>query len=609
RQRLKLDLELEHLHAEKLKEVDRIKSRFFANISHEFRTPLTLIKGPVKQIMNGEFKGNLVELCRMILRNSDRLLGLINQLLDLSKLESGRMTLQVAKTDLVKFIKGLVLSFSSLAESKKISLKFNAEDDSIMGYIDRDKLEKIITNLLSNAFKFTLEQGMIEVQVCRGMACHAHNNNVIPTLSVIPAKAGIHKNNWIPHQVRDDSNSQFPVPNSDFVKITITNTGPGIPPDRLSKIFDRFYQVDDSVTRHQEGTGIGLALTKELVELHHGTINVECRGMARHAHDDPESDTKTIFTVQLPISKEHYKPEEILETEDRKPEAEKHMLSDSIPDEDIGYHIPDTEEQSESSGRSPASGLPSPLVLVVEDNPDVTTYIRSFLDQDYRIITAINGKEGSEKALKKYPDLIISDVMMPEMDGFELCHKLKSDENTSHIPIILLTAKADMDSKIEGLEFGADDYISKPFDDKELRVRVKNLIEQRKKLREKFTRMIEIKPGEIAATSMDEQFLKRLLDIFENHISETDYNTESFANEIGMSRSNLYRKIQVLTNQSTNDFIRSLRLKRAAQLLRKSTGTVSEIAYAVGFNSPSHFSKIFRQQFGSSPSDFANHGK
>lgn len=210
---------------------------------------------------------------------------------------------------------------------------------------------------------------------------------------------------------------------------------------------------------------------------------------------------------------------------------------------------------------------------------------------------------------KKYPDLIISDVMMPEMDGFELCHKLKSDENTSHIPVILLTAKADMDSKIEGLEYGADDYISKPFDDKELRVRVKNLIEQRKKLREKFTRMIEIKPGEIAATSMDEQFLKRLLDIFENHISETDYNTESFASEIGMSRSNLYRKIQALTNQSTNDFIRSLRLKRAAQLLRKSTGTASEIAYAVGFNSPSHFSKIFRQQFGQSPSNFANHVK
>jgi len=216
---------------------------------------------------------------------------------------------------------------------------------------------------------------------------------------------------------------------------------------------------------------------------------------------------------------------------------------------------------------------------------------------------------GWNKAIEKYPDLVISDVMMPEMDGFELCHKLKSDENTSHIPIILLTAKADIDSRIEGLEFGADDYISKPFDDKELRVRVKNLIEQRKKLREKFTRMIEIKPGEIAATSMDEQFLKRLLDVFENHISEADYSTESFANEIGMSRSNLYRKIQALTNQSTNDFIRSLRLKRAAQLLRKSTGTVSEIAYAVGFNSPSHFSKIFRQQFGQSPSNFANHGK
>jgi signal transduction histidine kinase/ligand-binding sensor domain-containing protein/DNA-binding response OmpR family regulator/photosystem II stability/assembly factor-like uncharacterized protein len=596
RLRLNQQLKMEHFEAEKLREVDHLKSRFFANISHEFRTPLTLIKGPVKQMLSGEFKENTKEQFRMILRNSDRLLGLINQLLDLSKLESGRMALQVAKTDLAKFIKGLVLSFSSLAESKKITLNFVANDNSIVGYIDQDKLEKIITNLLSNAFKFTPVGGDIVVNVKKHPPESPLDRGDESVSPLVKGDKGGCKN----------ANSQFPIPDSDFVEITITNTGPGIPPDRLEKIFDRFYQVDDSVTRHQEGTGIGLALTKELVELHHGTINVECRGMARHAHDDPESDTKTIFTVQLPISKEHYKPEEILETEDRKPEAEKHMLSDSIPDEDIGYHIPDTEEQSESSGRSPAPGLPSPLVLVVEDNPDVTTYIRSFLDQDYRIITATNGKEGWKQAGKEYPDLIISDVMMPEMDGFELCHKIKSDENTSHIPIILLTAKADMGSKIEGLEFGADDYISKPFDDKELRVRVKNLIEQRKKLREKFSLTIEIKPGEIAATSMDEQFLKRLLDVFENHVEDGDFSTEDFAREVGMSRSNLHRKLQALTNQPTHEFLRTLRLKRAAHLLKKSTGSVTEVAYSVGFNNLSHFTKIFRQQFGQTPSEFAN---
>jgi YesN/AraC family two-component response regulator len=249
------------------------------------------------------------------------------------------------------------------------------------------------------------------------------------------------------------------------------------------------------------------------------------------------------------------------------------------------------------------------LLLVVEDNPDVTTHIGSFLDHDYRIITAINGNEGAKRALECYPDLIISDVMMPEMDGFELCKKIKSDENTSHIPVILLTAKADLDSKIEGLEFGADDYISKPFEADELKVRSKNLIEQRRKLREKFIRLIDVKPAEIAATSLDEQFLKRLLDVFENHITESNFSTDDFAREVGMSRMHLNRKLQALTNHSTHEFIRLLRLKRAAQLLKQPSGSVSEIAYMVGYNNTSHFAKAFRKIFGKSPSTFAETNK
>jgi YesN/AraC family two-component response regulator len=276
--------------------------------------------------------------------------------------------------------------------------------------------------------------------------------------------------------------------------------------------------------------------------------------------------------------------------------------------------ISDLSQKTSASGlrspvsdiRSPVSGLPSPLLLIVEDNPDVTTYIRSFLYRDYRIITAMNGKEGWQKTMNKYPDLIISDVMMPEMDGFELCKKIKSDENTSHIPVILLTAKADMASKIEGLEFGADDYISKPFEADELKVRSKNLIEQRQKLREKFSRVIDIKPGEITATSMDELFLRRLLEVFENHVDESGFSTEDFAREVGMSRSNLHRKLQALTNQPTHEFLRTLRLKRAAQLLKKSAGSVTEISYAVGFNNPNYFAKMFRQQFGQTPSKFAS---
>jgi DNA-binding response OmpR family regulator len=483
------------------------------------------------------------------------------------------MNLQVVKTDLIRFIKGLVLSFSSLAERKKITLNFKAPDKFLSGYIDHDKIEKIITNLLSNAFKFTPENGEI----------------------IFDCGLRIPK-------------TKIQNPKSKILYITISNTGPGIPPDRLDKIFNRFYQADTTYKKDSEGTGIGLALTKELVELHHGTINVESRrGLARQAHNEIEAETKTVFTVNIPTSKDHFKPEEIveeMETADRRQETEQKILPESTSEVDAKYQIPDTKEQSESSDRSPTSGLRLPLVLIVEDNPDVTTYIRSFLDQDYRIITASNGKEGWQKALAKYPDLIISDVMMPEMDGFELCKKIKTDQRTSHIPVILLTAKTDLNSKIEGLEFGADDYISKPFEADELKVRSKNLIEQRNRLREKFTRMIEIKPGEVTASSMDEQFLERLITVSEKHLSESGYSTENLAREVGVSRSQLNRKLRALTDLSTHGFILNMRLKRAAQLLKMKAGSVSEVAYTVGFNSPANFSKAFKNQYGKSPRDF-----
>jgi len=584
--RVKQQLKMEHFEAEKLREVDQLKSHFFANISHEFRTPLTLIKGPVKQIFDGEFAGNLKEQCKMILRNSDRLLELINQLLDLSKFEAGEIKLQVAETDIIHYLKGMVLTFLPLAESKKVTLKFTSSENVLTGYIDRDKLEKIATNLLSNAFKFTPEYGKIEIKICRGMACHAQINNVIP------AKAGIHKKNWIPHQVRDDNGekkSQLPITNSDFVEIKITNTGPGISSDQLDKIFDRFYQAGSTYKKDSEGTGIGLALTKELVELCHGEIAVSSI-----------PNKTTTFIVTLPITKECFKENEVverMETADRRPQTEKPIkLIDNPPDS--GLLSPVFENQS------PASSLRSPLVLVVEDNPDVTEYISSFMKNDFRLITTENGKEGLKKTLDKYPDLIISDIMMPEMDGFEFCQKVKSDERISHIPIILLTAKADLDSKIEGLEFGADDYVTKPFESRELQIRAKNLIEQRRKLRDKFSSLIDLKPEDISASSMDEQLLQRLLAIFEDHIEEPDFNLEHLSHEIGMSRTHLNRKIQAMTNLSTSDFIRTLRLQRAARLLRGASGTVSEIAYKVGFNNLSYFSKAFRKHFGKLPSDF-----
>ena len=570
RLKMKQQMEMEHFEAEKLREVDHLKSRFFANISHEFRTPLTLIRGPVKQMLEGEFAESIKDQFRMILRNSDRLLGLINQILDLSKLESGEMKLKVSETDISKQIKGLTLSFSSLADRKKITLKFNTNISSIIGFVDVSKLEKIITNLLSNAFKFTPRNGIITVII----------------KAVIPAKAGIHEKKQIPDKVRDD--------NTNYIQIIVSNSGPGIPADQLDKIFDRFYQADDNYKKDSEGTGIGLALTKELVEVCGGEISVSSI-----------PNKTTTFEITLPISKEYFKKDEIIEKTEtgcQRPETGYQISISNTQSEDPGSHI----SGQKSSIEDRASRISSPTILVVEDNPDVTSYICSFMEKDFRILTAENGREGIKIVLDKYPDLVISDVMMPEMDGFELSQKIKSDERISHIPVILLTAKADVDSKIEGLEFGADDYITKPFEARELLIRSKNLIEQRKKLRERFSLLMDLKPEDIAASSMDEQLVQRLLAVFEDHMEEPDFSIEQLAQEIGMSRRHLNRKIQAMTNLSTSDFIRILRLQKAARLLKSASGTVSEIAFKVGFNNLSYFSKAFRRHFGKLPSDFMN---
>ena len=554
RLKMKQQIEMKHFEAEKLREVDKLKSHFFANISHEFRTPLTLIKGPVKQMLENRFTGNLKEQYKMILRNSDRLLGLINQILDLSKLESGEIKLKVQKTDIVKYLKGLILSFSSLAERKKVSLKLDIKSDSIVGFVDCDKLEKIVTNLLSNAFKFTPENGEIEISL--------------------------------------RMSNKFPVPDSQF-QISISNSGKGISSDKLDKIFDRFYQAENNYKKDGEGTGIGLALTRELVEVCYGDISVSSI-----------PDQSTTFIVNLPISKESFKEDEIIDSQSE--DLDSLSLRGTSLEEKSEKGMSEIENpQIERREKKTVHEISTPLLLIVEDNSDVANYIYSFMENDYRIMTAENGKIGLEKILDKYPDLIISDIMMPEMDGFELCQKVKSDERISHIPIILLTAKADLDSKLEGLVFGADDYVTKPFEAKELQIRSKNLIEQRRKLREKFSVLIDLKPEDIAASSMDEQLLQRLLTVFEDHMEEQGFGVENLAREIGLSRVHLNRKIQALTNQSARDFIRTLRLQKAARMLRSASGTVSEIAYKVGFNNLSHFSKVFHRHFGKLPSEFS----
>jgi len=547
RQKLKHNLELEHVEAENLKEVDNMKSRFFANISHEFRTPLTLIFGPAKDILEKTKDVEIKESAGIIRRNANRLYGLVNQLLDLSKLEAGRMTLETSEQNIIPLLKGLVLSFLSLAERKKITLQFNTIEDNLNTYIDTEKVEKIITNLLSNAFKFTPEGGKVEVTI------------KLPSFPPLPKG-----------ELTGGS-----------VEINIRDTGIGIPTERLDKIFDRFYQVDGSHTREGEGTGIGLALTKELVELHKGRIKVESK-----------EGEGTTFTVLLPLGKEHLKPEEIVEKEIEE-EATKNVEQTEL--------IPETENRKEKRGIDSLLDTDKPLLLIVEDNSDVRKYIISHLDEDYRIEEAIDGEDGYNKSIEQIPDLIVSDVMMPKMDGFEFCEKVKTDERTSHIPVILLTAKATSKDKIEGYETGADDYIMKPFDAAELKVRIKNLIEIRRKLQEKFSSDDYNIPKELNA--MDEQFIKKVLRVINEHISEEEFSIEELGKEAAMNRWQRYKKIRALTGKSPSIFLRSVRLVKAKKMIKENKGTISEIAYSVGFSSPAYFSKCFSMEFGYPPSE------
>jgi signal transduction histidine kinase/ligand-binding sensor domain-containing protein/CheY-like chemotaxis protein len=520
--------------AEHLSELDQLKTRFFTNISHEFRTPITLIQGPLKEMYEKSTNKNDRSVLAIMLRNAQRLSRLINQLLDLSKLEAGKMVLHAGEVDMVQFLREVFSSYESLAVSKGIKYFFNPEVPELNVYVDKEKMEKVVHNLLSNAFKFTKENGEIVLNF------RSHGKKCL---------------------------------------IIVRDTGIGITADKVNKIFDRFYQVDSSQTRGYEGSGLGMALSKELVELHHGTITVE------------SSEGKgTIFTVALPLGKDHLEAHEIIEGEDRT-ESELSIVETFMSPKLTDAKTADSTEQ--------------PILLIVEDNADMRQYIRKIFSDQYQILEAENGKEGLDKSKETIPDLIISDVMMPEMDGYKFCEHIKTNERTSHIPVILLTAKADHQSKLEGLETGADDYLSKPFDADELKLIVKNRIDQRKKIRERFSREITIGPKQISITSMDEKFLTKVLAIIEAHMDDEGFSIEELSREAGFSNMHFYRKIKALTNNTPSQFLRTIRLKRAAELLAKNSDNVSQIAYSVGFSSLSYFNKCFKEQFGVTPGQFA----
>jgi len=569
--------------AEKLKEMDNIKSRFFANISHEFRTPLTLIMSPLEEMLSVTPDNQQKKRLNLMLRSSQGLLILVNQLLELSRIDSGKVKLHTSRQDIIPFLKAIISSFRILTERNQLDLEFQNDADSIFLYFDYQKMEEVLNNLLINAVKFTPEGGKIMVSV-RLVKGETGEPGTLATAAVV----------------------------SDFVEISVQDTGVGIPVDQLPHIFDRFHQVPGSIPRDSahKGTGIGLALVKELVSLHHGKTTVS------------SSEGKgTTFIIQLPMGTSHLLPEEIVESsyvydydDDSKRKKTFDIATSMIPEEDVeevGDSLPTTatgtdDIEGTTEGITGENGQEEKTtILLVEDHTDVRKYIRQSLEPLYKVIEASDGSEGIDKAKEITPDLIVSDVMMPGKDGFQLARELKQDFRTSHIPIILLTAKASEEEVMDGLATGADDYITKPFNSRILLTRIKNLIDLRRQIQLTIQRRKTLLPSEIKVSSIDDQFLEKFHKIIEENLDDQDFRIDDLYKELKISRTNFFNKIKALTGETPNQFILTYRLERAAQILRKDKSKkVTDIALDVGFDSPAYFAKCFRDRFNQSPSSF-----
>jgi DNA-binding response OmpR family regulator/two-component sensor histidine kinase len=474
----------------------------------------------------------------MMGRNANRLLRLVNQLLDLAKIEVGLTKLENRTINVAKFISEIAHTFVHLAEAKEMNFKIDIQERELVAFLDPDKLEKIIYNLLSNAFKFTPAGGSVDIQVSK------------------------------------ESTETF--------CISVTDTGIGIPEHLQEKVFNRFYQVNSSQTRPYEGTGIGLSLTKELVDLMKGSITVE-----------NNNGKGCVFKVCLSTG---VVSDGLLEIDDAFP-------AELTQSGSYFQNLASVEEDDESFNIIFSDNLP--LVLVVEDNADLRKYIRTQIFHEFNVIEAQDGQIGLRLAQEKIPDLIITDIMMPEMDGVTMTKNIREDERTSHIPIILLTARDDDETKLKGFETGAEQYLVKPFEINELLARIKSLLSFNDRLRKKYSQIITLKPEDVVIENRDAAFLTKLVKIVEDNIANESFTVENLQKEIGMSRMQLHRKLKALTNQSANDFIRSIRLKRAAQILQQPGVQISEAAYLSGFNHLSYFSKCFKDQFGMLPSDYS----
>lgn len=530
----KNQLVIEHLEREKIEELSQLKLRFFTNVSHEFRTPLTLILGLIERLKNTASKLDETERQKYydkIHRNSQVLLNLINQLLDFRKVEQGKMKVKVQLGDIGNYIQGLCENFNELARKKNIDFQYICED-KIEGYHDKDIIERVTFNLLSNAFKFTNEEGEITVSL---------------------------------EQI------------GDHLKMQVVDTGIGMSKEVQDHLFDRF---SHTFVKREHGSGIGLSYTKGLVELYHGEIQCESA-----------PDRGTTFSITFPYRKEAFENDIILDEQ-----------QEASTSRDVDWLIENTSTQVRENHVDPNGQKAT--VLLVEDNEDILFYLEEHFKDRYNIHKANEGQGALNICLDKHVDLVVSDVMMPGMDGLEFCEKLKEDDRINHIPVILLTAKRSPDNKVKGYEKGADAYIPKPFDMNELETRMEALISGRQKILSKLRKNIELKPSEVEVTSLDEKFLKRVLSYIEENIGMTEFTVEMLAHECGMSQLHLNKKLKVLVGQTANAFIRSIRLKRAAQLLAKNRYSVNEVMYEVGFIDAKYFRTCFKKEFGTTPSDY-----
>lgn len=522
REQIRLQLQVERQEANRIRELDEMKTRFFTNVSHEFRTPISLILIPIQKLIKETAPGEMRNQYEMINRNARRLLNMVNELLDFRRLHENELLLNTSEADIIQYIQEVAASFNDMAFNKHIEYRYLGITEPVHMLFDRDKLERILFNLLSNAFKFTPERGQVSLET----------------------------------QIRQAEGTPM-------LEINIIDNGIGIPADQQEKIFERFYQAGSPQHILNQGSGIGLSITREFVELHGGSITVR-----------EVTPRGSCFTVYLPVR------------------TSKKTVPLTVVAES-GSHL-----------------FKKPTLLLVEDNDDFRTYLKNSLQEHFTILEAVQGLEGWKRVLSAHPDLVVSDISMPVMSGIELCRKIKTDSRTRHIPVILLTALEGEETQLEALETGPNDYITKPFNYDILFSRIKNLLNYQSVVRETYQKQVEVNPSlpEVEEESED-QFILKALAIIEKQMSNPEFTVENLRQELLISRTSLYKKILSLTGQTPIEFIRKIRLKRAAQLLEKSAHNVTEVAYMVGFNNPKYFARYFKEEFGQLPSQYQQERK